>query len=88
MLLDDIYLTRDRGNLGVIWRAGGELFIYDYSNGEVFYSTNPGLGIRYGDCGKRDFLNAVGQKEQLNFQDIVDAVGKIRDYDNYPREED
>jgi hypothetical protein len=89
LLLDDSYSTLDIGNVGVIWFSGGDLLIYRDNPKEVLRKESPGLGLRYGSCGKRDFLTAIGRvKERLKLEDIYSAVNSIKDYDYYHWEDD
>jgi hypothetical protein len=92
LLLDDIFNTHDRGRLGVLWKAGGDFYIFDYKSGEILDQRSPGLGARYGNCGKRDFIATItrimDQKHPISYRDLLTAFDSIRDYEYYHWEDD
>ncbi len=92
LLMDDLYSTNDHGEIGVLWFSGGDFIIYHPEKGQILLRQSPGLGARYGTCGKRDFLTSIyGRKERkglLALEDIFDAFREIKDYDYYHWEDD
>ena len=77
VLLDDIYHTIDRGEVGVIWFFGGELMLYGVPTGSEYERTHTAPGVQGHMELRRRFLMTVPGRSMdlsLTYEDLRRAL--------------